>query len=269
MRTAGATESQTSSAVGAASSAVPASHLPEGRRRAYDSAAAGYDAERYESTEGRFFNEFEIELLRDWLQPRQGVRLLELPAGTGRIAIPLAATGATVIGGDISENMLRRAVEKKHQEGATHASFAQVNGLGLPFADNTFDAVTSFKFFHLVPNELKRAFIEEMARVTKVGGKLIIEFNSPFYGGVLAFYRYYWRKRKPGGMRAKCLFPDQVAQLFDGLVVRRRFGVKLPFAGGLSRLFGYGTMASLNRLIGSLPGIRYLTYAILIEAEKI
>jgi demethylmenaquinone methyltransferase/2-methoxy-6-polyprenyl-1,4-benzoquinol methylase len=196
------------------------------------------------------------------------VRLLELPAGTGRIAIPLAATGATVIGGDISEGMLRVAHEKKRHERVEHAHFAQLNGLGLPFADNTFDAVTSFKFFHLVPNDLKVAFIREMTRVTKVGGKVVIEFNSPFYGGVLAFYRYYFRKRTPGGMREKCVFPDQLPTLFAGLTIRRRFGVKLPLAGALSRVFGYRTVAGVNRVVGLVPGLRYVAYAMLIEAEK-
>ena len=96
----------------------------------------------------------------------------------------------------------------------------------------------------------------------------MIEFNSQFYGGVLAFYRYYFRKAKPGGMRQKCLFPDQVASMFEGLTVRRRIGVKLPFAGVLGRVVGGRAVASLDRLAGRLPGVRYLSYAILIEAEK-
>jgi len=237
-------------------------------RRAYNIAAADYDAMRYDAGEGRFFSALEIEILRDWLRPRTGMKILELPAGTGRLAVPLAAAGATVVGGDISENMLRAAVEKKQRDGMAHAHFAQVNGLSLPFADNTFDAVTSFKFFHLIPNELKGAFIREMSRVTKVGGKVVLEFNSPFYGGVLAFYRYYFRKRKPGGMRQKCLFPDQVPTLFDGLTVRRRTGAKLPFAGALANILGHRTVAAMDRLVGSIPGLRYVAYAILIEAEK-
>ena len=248
--------------------ASAAGREPEGHRRAYNTVAADYDATRYESAEGRFFNDFEVEILRTWLRPRAGVRMLELPAGTGRIAIPLARTGATVVGGDISENMLRVAHDKKRQERVDHAHFAQVNGLRLPFPDETFDAVTSFKFFHLVPNDVKAAFIREMARVTKVGGKVVIEFNSPFYGGVLAFYRYYFRKRKAGAMREKCLFPDQVSHLFEGLTVRRKLGVKLPFAGALSRVLGYRTVAAVNRAIGVVPGVRYFAYAILIEAEK-
>jgi hypothetical protein len=108
-----------------------------------------------------------------------------------------------------------------------------------------------------------------MTRVTKVGGKVVIEFNSPFYGGVLAFYRYYFRKRTPGGMREKCLFPDQVPELFAGLKVRRKLGLKLPFAGTLSRVLGYRALAGLNRVVGAIPGVRYVTYAILIEAEKV
>jgi ubiquinone/menaquinone biosynthesis C-methylase UbiE len=239
-----------------------------GHRGSYNSAAEEYDRSRYESAEGRFFNELEIDILRDWLKPRHGVRLLDLPAGTGRLSVPLSADGATVVGADISENMLRVARGKKLADGAAHAHFAQVDGLCLPFADETFDAVTSFKFFHLVPNEMKRGFVREMARVTKVGGRLVIEFNSPYYGGILAFYRYYFRKRTPGGMRQKCLFPDQIGALFEGLTVRRRLGIKLPFAGALARVIGQRPVGALNRAFGSIPGVRYFSYAILIEAEK-
>jgi len=172
-----ATHGQPTAVAGHEHRSRTAETAPPHQRRAYNDAAAQYDAERYESTEGRFFNDFEIEILEEWLRPRPGLKVLELPAGTGRVAVPLAKRGATVIGGDISENMLRVAIDKKQREGASSAHFAQVNGLGLPFADETFDAVTSFKFFHLVPDHLKRTFIEEMARVTKVGGKVVIEFK--------------------------------------------------------------------------------------------
>ena len=47
----------------------------------------------------------------------------------------------------------------------------------------------------MIPTEQKAAFIREMARVLKPGKSLIVEFNSPFYGGILAFVRYYFRKR--------------------------------------------------------------------------
>ena len=79
--------------------ALPSRGDERDKRKAYNIAAADYDAMRYDAGEGRFFNELEIEILRDWLRPAAGVKLLELPAGTGRLAVPLAATGATVVGG--------------------------------------------------------------------------------------------------------------------------------------------------------------------------
>ena len=248
--------------------ALPSRGDERDKRKAYNIAAADYDAMRYDAGEGRFFNELEIEILRDWLRPAAGVKLLELPAGTGRWQFPWRLRARPSWGGISARTCCGLRSKRKQRDGAKHAYFAQVNGLSLPFADNTFDAVTSFKFFHLVPNDLKRAFIQEMSRVTKVGGKVVLEFNSPFYGGVLAFYRYYFRKRKPGGMRQKCLFPDQIPALFAGLTIRRRLGVKLPFAGALSRVLGHRTVAAMDRAVGSIPGLRYAAYAILIEAEK-
>lgn len=237
-------------------------------RESYDKEAAQYDALRYESGEGRFFSNLEVTILKSWLPLGPGKKVLDIPAGTGRLTVALSHGGATLVGADISRNMLVQADRKAESERATHAHFVQGSGVQLPFADGTFDAVISFKFFHLVPNERKREFILEMARVLKPGGSLVAEFNSPFYGGVLAAYRYYFRKKQPGGMRKKCLFPDQVAGLFEGLEVTRRLGVKLPAAGALSSILGVRATEKLDQLFGRLPGVRYLSYAIMIEARK-
>ena len=47
----------------------------------------------------------------------RGRRVLELACGTGRLAIPLAASGALVIGGDLSEIMLGRARQAAAERG--------------------------------------------------------------------------------------------------------------------------------------------------------
>jgi hypothetical protein len=64
------------------------------------------------------------------------------------------------------------------------------------------------------------------------------------------------------------VFPDQIPALFKNLTIRRRMGVKLPFAGVLAQVFGHRAVAVVNQIVGSIPGLRYLAYAILIEAEK-
>jgi demethylmenaquinone methyltransferase / 2-methoxy-6-polyprenyl-1,4-benzoquinol methylase len=237
-------------------------------RRSYDREAAQYDELRYTAGEGKFFADLELTLLKSWLPLGPGKKILDIPAGTGRLSTVLSHTGATVVGADISRNMLVQADTKARRERANHAHFVQGSGVQLPFPDNTFDAVACFKFFHLVPNDRKQQFIQEMGRVLKPGSPLIVEFNSPFYGGFLAAYRYYFRKQRPGGMRKKCLFPDQVGELFRGLEITRRSGVKLPGSGALASLFGTRTMETLELWFGKLPGLRYLSYAIIIEAKK-
>jgi demethylmenaquinone methyltransferase/2-methoxy-6-polyprenyl-1,4-benzoquinol methylase len=233
----------------------------------YDSEAFLYDKKRYHSAEGRLFSDLEIAVLRSWLPLRRGDRVLDVPAGTGRLSFALAESGATVVGADLSVNMLRVADSKRaHEAGRPH--FMQGSGAALPFPSNTFDAVISFKFFHLIPNEQKKLFIDEMVRVLKPGHPLIVEFNSAFYGGVLAALRYYLRKKHPGGMRMKCLFPDQLSGLFAGLEVRRTHGVKIPFAGTIASVLGRGAIERLDRWMGSLPALKYLSYVIIVEARK-
>jgi ubiquinone/menaquinone biosynthesis C-methylase UbiE len=237
-------------------------------RKGYDEEASRYDAKRYVSAEGRSFSRMEMRVLRDWLTPSAGPRVLDVPAGTARLSIGLAESGARVVAGDISFNMLRMGVSKVGETRHVPVTFAQVNVASLPFPDETFDAVISFKFFHLIPNDVKPALIREMARVLRPGGKLIAEFNSPYYGGVMAFFRYYFRKKHPGGMRMKCLFPDQIASLFQGLDVVVQQGVKIPFGGALSLVLGESAVESLSLMLGRVPAIRYLCYAIMIEARK-
>jgi ubiquinone/menaquinone biosynthesis C-methylase UbiE len=237
-----------------------------GLRKSYDREAAHYDERRYHSADGRMFSELELQVLRSWLSLTPDSRVLDVPAGTGRLSFALAASGAQVIAADISANMLHMAATKSGPGLDVHLT--QTSGSALPFRDNMFDAVVSFKFFHLVANDRKRDFIREMTRVLKPGGSLIAEFNSPFYGGVLAAIRYYLLKKNPGGMRMKCLFPDQVSALFEGLEVRRTRGIKLPLSGPLVKMLGRRRADKLDSWFGCLPGVKYLSYVIIVEAKK-
>ena len=47
--------------------------------------------------------------------------------------------------------MLQKATSKRPADGPAKLHFTQGSGLSLPFPDDTFDAVVSFEFFHLIP----------------------------------------------------------------------------------------------------------------------
>lgn len=244
------------------------SNSASGLEAAYDRQAAEYDAMRYERGEGPFFDQLEGQLLCEALSPRAGIHILDLPTGTGRSALALARAGAHVTAVDISAKMLCQAERKARRESLSSIKFLKASAFELPFEDNRFDAVSSFKFFHLLDEADKQKALSEMRRVLKPGGRLVAEFNSPFYGGVFAFYRYYFRKKRPGQMRKKCLFPGQVGPYFDGMNIVGRIGVKLPFAGAISRVSGQRAMLWLNRGIGRVPVLRQFCYCLLIVAEK-
>ena len=83
----------------------------------------------------------------------QGRRVLELACGSGRLAIPLAASGAQVTGGDLSETMLARARQLAAERGV-HASFVTLDMRDFALGER-FDAVVigANSLMHLQSND--------------------------------------------------------------------------------------------------------------------
>ena len=73
-----------------------------------------------------------------------GARVLDVATGTAAVAVALAArTGASVVGLDQSEPMLRTGVARVQAAGlASRVGFVLGQGQELPFAGGSFDAVT-------------------------------------------------------------------------------------------------------------------------------
>lgn len=127
------------------------------------------------------------------LQPRKGMRILDLAAGTGTSSAAIAAHGAHVVAADFSEGML--AAGRERNAGNDAIEFVYADATDLPFADNSFDAATiSFGLRNV--NDPKRA-IAEMRRVVKPGGRIVIcEFSRPA-SAIRAPYSLYSRHVLP------------------------------------------------------------------------
>jgi ubiquinone/menaquinone biosynthesis C-methylase UbiE len=98
----------------------------------------------------------------------EGMRILDVGCGTGAVASVAFENGArSVVCGDIADAMLKKAREKP-VDGKHIYTYCQLDAEGLPYADDSFDAVISGMTFGTLPNQALA--LDEMIRVVKPGG---------------------------------------------------------------------------------------------------
>jgi len=123
----------------------------------------------------RVWKSFAIELAR----PRPGERVLDVASGSGDLARALVrrvAPGGEVWLTDVNRRMLQRGRDRLLDSGAL-APAVQCDAERLPFAAGYFDCVTVG--FGLRNMTRKDAALEEMVRVLKPGGRLLVlEFSK-------------------------------------------------------------------------------------------
>jgi ubiquinone/menaquinone biosynthesis C-methylase UbiE len=137
-----------------------------------------------------FFDTFlvhgEINRLRhrvlDLADLSAGPKLLDVGCGTGTLAIQAARrlSGAgQVIGVEPAARQIARARSKARRAGV-NIDFQSGVIENLSFSDRTFDTVTSTLMMHHLPDELRRQGLDEIIRVLKPQGCLIVaDFEYP------------------------------------------------------------------------------------------
>lgn len=138
----------------------------------FDLEAKSYD-EWYKTPLGRFVDEIETKAVFDLLAPLPNMKILDVGCGTGNYSIKLAKLGCLVTGIDISKEMLLVA-KNKCKDLNIQIDLILGDVESLPFSDNSFDAVVSVAVLEFVRDKYKA--IEEMFRVTKRNGKVVIGF---------------------------------------------------------------------------------------------
>ena len=147
----------------------------------------------------------------DAVDPRPGERILDLAAGTGTSSRPFAERGATVVPCDFSLGMLRVGKQARPD-----LPFVAGDGTRLPFADDTFDAVTiSFGLRNIVDPS---AGLRELLRVTRPGGRLVVcEFSHPTNRLFRTVYLEYLMKALPAIARSVSSSPDAYVYLAESI----------------------------------------------------
>jgi len=128
----------------------------------------------------------------DLAQAGPGDEVLDVATGTGDLAVELASRGANVVGSDFSEEMLARARAKDPE-----IEWEWANAQDLPYADGRFAAATvgfGARNFSDLP-----LGIAEMARVVRLGGKVVIlEITTPQKPPLSTFFKVWFDHVVPG-----------------------------------------------------------------------
>jgi len=132
----------------------------------YDRFAGTYDRERHRGYH-RLIDDLELELVRRYGVGRD---ILEAGCGTGLLLAEAARVGRKAVGLDLSRGMLAHARGRG-------LCVVQGSLVRLPLPDASVDVVYSMKVLaHVAPI---REALAELARVTRPGGHLLLEFYNP------------------------------------------------------------------------------------------
>lgn len=120
----------------------------------------------------RFIHRYQVKgfskLVRD--EDFSGCRVLDIGTGIGRWARWYAGwPGARVVGIDIEGGRLRKAASF-----GGNVQYEQMSVDALAFSDRSFDVVNSITVLQHVPEQTKLAAIDELARVLRPGGRVVL-----------------------------------------------------------------------------------------------
>ncbi len=168
------------------------------------------------------------KLVAEALDLRAGQTVLDLAAGTGTSSEPFADAGVHTVPCDFSLGMLKVGNRRRPD-----LPFVAGDATRLPFADESFDAVTiSFGLRNVVDVD---SALAEMRRVTRPGGKLVVcEFSHPTWTPWRIVYTEYLMRALPSVARLVSSNPDAYVYLAESIRAwpdQRGLAAKLRAAG--------------------------------------
>lgn len=136
---------------------------------------------RIVSSKGNYFLELKAEEIQIYLHQMgivsEGLILGDVGSGLSTLDEYLQGFFKNIISMDLSLEMLRVA---QKISGLTNGKYACSDVVSLPIETNTFDITVMSCVFHHMPHELIVLGLQEMKRVTREGGLIIVFEHNPW-----------------------------------------------------------------------------------------
>ena len=153
-------------------------------RYEFDEYAEGYRDEQvkyyssFTADSSEFFAELKIQKLAEWFPElkTKKIDILDFGCGDGGMTyfINKYLPKANVFGADPSTESIELA-----QKNYPNNEFKDFNGEIVPYADNSFELICVAGVFHHIPFEEHNLWLNELVRILKPGGKVVIFELNP------------------------------------------------------------------------------------------
>jgi SAM-dependent methyltransferase len=140
-------------------------------RERHNHEANQYDATRFGSCGGRFFDYVEKDYASRFLVPG---RVLHVGTATGRFVSYLSKLGFRYTGLEISDSMVETA-NRRIARKSTKADVIQADGENPPIRESSFDNVLCVRSYHFLPQP--KLFLRNVFNVLKPAGRIIVSFE--------------------------------------------------------------------------------------------
>lgn len=134
----------------------------------------GATAQSYVTSPGHAHGD-DLARMLELASPRGDEHMLDIATGGGHTALAFAPHVQSVVASDLTPEMLAAAEAFIRGRGVDNVRFERADAEALPFADASFDLVTTRIAPHHFPNPAR--YVAEVARVLRPGGRFVLNDN--------------------------------------------------------------------------------------------